>query len=139
MIIKTYSELITITNYKDRYKYLKLDGKVGEKTFGFNRYINQEFYHSDDWLRFRDKIIIRDNGCDLGMEGYDIRGSILVHHINPVTLDDIINRCRCVFDPENTISTKLSTHNAIHYGDESLLILPPIERSKNDTCPWRQN
>ena len=139
MIIKTYSELITITNYKDRYNYLKLDGKVGEKTFGFNRYINQEFYHSDDWLSFRDEIIIRDNGCDLGMEGYDIRGSIFVHHINPVTLDDIINRRHCVFDPENTISTKLSTHNAIHYGDESLLILPPIERSKNDTCPWRQN
>ena len=99
--------------------------------------MNQEFYHSDDWLRFRDKIIVRDNGCDLAVDGFNIYGPIIIHHINPITYDDLINRSPSVFDPENVISTKLSTHNAIHYGDESLLILAPIERTKNDTCPWR--
>lgn len=137
MMIKTYSELIRLPTFIERYRYLRLNGKVGEATFGFQRWLNQELYHSDIWLSFRDKIIVRDNGCDLAVEGFEIRGSILIHHINPITYDDIMNRNPIVFDPENAISTKLSTHNAIHYGDESLLILAPIERSKNDTCPWR--
>lgn len=138
MIIKTYSELITLPTFEERYRYLKLDGKVGEATFGFQRWVNQEFYHSDEWLRFRDEIIIRDNGCDLAVDGFEIYGSIIIHHLNPITYDDIINRNPTIFDSENVISTKLSTHNAIHYGDESKLVLGPIERSKHDTCPWRR-
>lgn len=137
MTIKTYSELIKFPTFEERYRYLKLNGKVGEATFGFQRWVNQEFYHSDDWLRFRDKIIVRDNGCDLAVDGFNIYGPIIIHHINPITYDDLINRSPAVFDPENVISTKLSTHTAIHYGDESLLILAPIERTKNDTCPWK--
>lgn len=136
-MIRTYSELITIPTFEERYKYLRLVGIVGEETFGFKRWLNQEFYHSDAWLRFRDKIIIRDNGCDLAFEGYDIYGSILIHHLNPISYEDILNHNPCVFDPENVVSTKLSTHNAIHYGDESLLMKPLVERAKNDTCPWR--
>ena len=139
MIIKTYSELITIQSYKARYNYLKLDGKVGEETFGFNRHINQKFYHSGDWLSFRDEIIIRDNGCDLGCEGFEVHGRILIHHINPITVEDIVNRNPKIFDLENLILTSHNTHQAIHYGDENLLIRAPVERSKNDTCPWRQN
>lgn len=137
MNTKTYSELITFATFEERYRYLKLDGIVGEATFGFQRYCNQELYHSNKWLRFRDEIIIRDNGCDLAVEGFEIYGSILIHHLNPITYDDIVNRNPIVFDFENVISTKLSTHNAIHYSDESLLIKAPIERSKNDTCPWK--
>jgi len=136
-MIRTYSELITFNTFKERYLYLRLDGKVGEKTFGYNRHINQKFYHSNEWLSFRDMIIIRDSGCDLGVEGYEIYRTIIVHHLNPITVDDIINYRPCVYDPENVICTQLSTHNAIHYGDESLLMLPPIERTKNDTCPWK--
>lgn len=138
MSIKTYSELITLPTFEERFRYLKLDGVIGKETFGFKRYINQEFYHSYEWLSFRDSIIIRDVGCDLGVQGYDINGSILIHHINPITYEDIINRNRCIFDPENVICTKLKTHNAIHYGDDSILISAPVERSQNDTCPWRK-
>lgn len=134
---KTYSELIELSSFIERFDYLKLNGKVGRETFGFDRYINQEFYHSKEWLRFRDKIIVRDNGCDLALSGYEVRGPILIHHINPITHDDMINGNLCVLDSENVILTRLSTHNAIHYGDENLLILPPIDRSKNDTCPWK--
>ena len=135
---RTYSELITLLTFAERFKYLKLDGSIGRETFGFKRWINQELYHSDKWLKFRDKIIIRDNGCDLGVPGYDIYGSILIHHLNPVTYEDILCQNSCVFDPENAICTRLKTHNAIHYGDDSLLIVSPIERSPNDTCPWRK-
>jgi hypothetical protein len=137
--IKTYSELMTLQSFKERFLYLKLGGIVGEETFGFKRRINQEFYHSDRWLRFRDSIIIRDSGCDLGVPGFEIYGSVLIHHLNPITFDDIFYQEPCVFDPENVICTKLSTHNAIHYGDESLLVIGPIERKENDTCPWRKN
>lgn len=135
---KTYSELITLPSFEERFMYLKLDGVVGDETFGFKRWINQELYHSDEWSSFRDKIIIRDCGCDLGVPGFEIYGSVLIHHINPITYDDILHRHSCVFDPENVICTKLSTHNAIHYGDESLLVLSPVERSRNDTSPWRK-
>ena len=135
--IKTYSELITIPTFEERFEYLKLDGQVGVETFGFNRYLNQVFYKSDEWLSIRDYIITRDNGCDLGMEGYEIYGRILIHHINPITKDDIIQRSRILLDPENLITTVKRTHDAIHYGDSNLLMKAPIERRKNDTCPWR--
>lgn len=137
-MIRSYSEMISLSTFVERYHYLKLNGKIGDSTFGFKRWVNQEFYHSPEWLKFRDKIIIRDDGCDLASEGFSIHGSIIIHHINPITYDDILNRRSVVFDPENVVSTKLSTHNAIHYGDETLLILAPKERRKNDTCPWRQ-
>lgn len=135
--IKTYSELITIPTFEERFEYLKLDGQVGVETFGFNRYLNQAFYKSDEWLSIRDYVITRDNGCDLGMEDYEIYGRILIHHINPITKDDIIQRSRILLDPENLITTVKRTHDAIHYGDSNLLMKAPIERRKNDTCPWR--
>lgn len=137
--IKNYSELSKINNFVDRYRYLKLNGQVGRDTFGFDRYLNQMFYKWDEWLSVRNEVIVRDNGCDLGLKGYDIIGSIMVHHMNAITKEDILNRSSILLDPEFLVSTKLSTHNAIHYGDESLLILPMKERTKNDTCPWRQH
>lgn len=138
MNVKTYSELITFTTFVDRYNYLKIDGEVGKETFGFSRYLNQDFYHSKEWLKFRDSIIVRDMGCDLALNGYEIYESIIIHHLNPITGYDIVNRSKCIFDPENAVCTKLSTHNAVHYGDETLLITSPIERVKDDTCPWRR-
>lgn len=150
MNIKTYSELITLPTFEERFKYLQLSGQVGKETFGYDRYLNQMLYNSQDWRRFRNEIIIRDNACDLAHEDHEIpswkdRGGrirgpkIMIHHINPITVDDITNRRSIVFDPENVITTIMSTHNAIHYGDESLLPKPPIERTQNDTCPWRHN
>lgn len=138
MMIRTYSELITLPTFLERYNYLKLDGIVGDATFGFQRWVNQNFYHLSEWLDFRDEIIVRDNGCDLAADGFEIYGSIIVHHLNPVTYNDIINRDPIIFDPENVVSTKLTTHNAIHYGDESKLVIAPIERTRNDTSPWRR-
>lgn len=144
MIIRTYSELITIPTFEERYEYLRLDGVVGEATFGFDRYINQKFYRTDEeWLAVRDYVILRDTGrndyCqDLGMDsGHDIHGRILVHHMNPITKEDILRRTKYLLDPEYLISTIDNTHRAIHYGDSSLLITAPIERTINDTCPWR--
>lgn len=138
MSIKTYSELITIPTFIERFRYLKIGGKVGEDTFGYDRYLNQILYRSDEWKSFRRDIIIRDKGCDLACDGYEIIGNILVHHINPITVEDVLRRDPKIFDPENVISTGLNTHNAVHYGDESLLITEPIIRTKNDTCPWRR-
>ena len=138
MIIRTYTELSEIESFEGRYRYLKLDGLVGEDTFGFDRYVNQRFYRSKEWKDIRDHIIVRDNGCDLGVEGYEICGRIYIHHMNPIMLQDIKYATDYLLNPEYLISTTLRTHNAIHYGDEDLLILPPIERSKNDTCPWRK-
>ena len=137
-LIRTYSELITIPTFEERFEYLKLNGSVGLETFGHDRYLNQILYNSLEWRRFRPEIIVRDNGCDLACEGYEIFGKILIHHINPITAQDILNRNPKVFDPENVITTVHNTHNAIHYGDENLLITAPIERSRNDTCPWRK-
>lgn len=137
MSIRTYSELIKIPTFKDRFEYLRLDGKVGEETFGFDRYLNQIFYKSQEWKAARDFVIIRDQGCDLAMEGHEIFGRILVHHINPIRIEDIVNRSKYLLDPEYLICTIKNTHDAIHYGDGSLLITGPIERTKNDTCPWR--
>ena len=138
MIIKTYSELISLKTFKERFDYLRLDGCVGKETFGYDRYLNQILYQSQEWRNFRPKIIVRDNGCDLACEGYEIHGRILIHHINPITIDDIVNRNPMVFDPENVITTVHNTHNAIHYGDESLLVIGPIERRANDMCPWKK-
>lgn len=140
MKIRTYSELIALPTFEERFKYLQLNGIVGRDTFGFDRYLNQYLYQrSDRWKSVRDKIIIRDNGCDLAVEGYTIFGRIIIHHINPINANDIISDRDYIFDPEFLICVSHRTHNAIHYGDESLLPQAPIERKKNDTCPWRLN
>lgn len=136
--IKTYSEMIRFPTFIERYRYLKIDGIVGDETFGYDRYLNQILYHSPEWRKFRRDIILRDNGCDLGTDGYEIIGKILIHHIEPITVRDIERRDSKIFDTENVISVSLNTHNAIHYGDESLLITTPITRTKFDTCPWRR-
>ena len=137
-IIRTYSELIQLPTFEERYRYLRLGGRVGEDTFGFDRYLNQLFYKSDEWLALRDEIIIRDNGCDLGIKGREIYGRILIHHMNPITVNDILNRTEYLLNPEYLICTVKNTHDAIHYGNEESLILVPRERTKNDTCPWRK-
>ena len=137
--IRTYSEMMTLDTFEERFRYLKLDGVVGRETFGYDRYLNQILYSSDEWKRCRREIILRDNGCDLGCEGYDIHSRILIHHINPITVDDVLNRNPIVFDPENLICTTHNTHNAIHYSDENQLVTGPIKRSKNDTCPWKHD
>ena len=136
-IIRSYSELITLPTFEERFKYLELGGKVGEETFGFDRYLNQVFYNSDEWKDIRDFVIVRDNGCDLGISDREIQGRILVHHMNPISKEDILKRSKFLLDPEFLICTIKNTHDAIHYGDESLLITAPIIRTKNDTCPWR--
>lgn len=137
-IIRTYTELMQLQTFEERYEYLRLGGKVGEETFGFDRYLNQIFYKSPEWLRVRNYVITRDNGCDLAMPGREILGSkILIHHMNPITVDDILNRSEFLLDPEYLISTIKNTHDAIHYGNSELLYQDLIVRSKNDTCPWR--
>lgn len=135
--IRTYSNLKRIRSFEDRYQYLRLGGIVGKKTFGVDRYLNQMLYTSPRWLNARDNIIIRDLGCDLGVEGYDIYGRIYVHHMNPITIEDIELERDEIFDPEFLICSSFNTHSAIHYGDESLLPQLPIIRKKYDTCPWR--
>lgn len=136
--IKTYSELMKLKTFEERYEYLKIGGKVGEETFGFDRYVNQLLYKKPEWIAARNKVIVRDMGCDLGMEGYDIVGKVLVHHMNPITVEDILYRLDYVLDPEYLICTSLMTHNAIHYGSDELLPKAPVERSKNDMCPWKK-
>lgn len=138
--IKTYSDLIQLKTFEDRFNYLCLHGEVGKDTFGFDRYINQNFYKSDVWHNLRNKIIIRDNGCDLGIAGREIGGRIYIHHLNPIIKDDIVNATDFLLDPEYLICVSFDTHNAIHYGDERYpkeQIL--VERTKNDTCPWLKN
>lgn len=138
MGLRTYSELITLPTFKERFNYLRLDGRVGLETFGHDRYLNQILYNSPEWRNLRSRIVTRDCGRDLACEGYDIYGQVLVHHINPITVKDILDRNHMVFDPENLITTVHNTHNAIHYGDESLLTTEPIIRYKDDTCPWNR-
>lgn len=138
MSIKCYSELILLPTFIERYRYLRIGGRVGVATFGHDRYLNQILYRSGEWLEFRDDIIIRDNGCDLAVPEFELHERILVHHINPITVEDVLKRHPKVFDPENVISTSLNTHNAIHYGDESKLAILPVERTPYDTCPWRR-
>lgn len=138
--IRTYSELIQLPTFEERFEYLRLNGKVGEETFGFDRYLNQKFYQRDpEWLAIRDKIIIRDQGCDLACPDREIKTRILIHHMNPITTEDIIRRSDFLLNPEYLICTLKSTHDAIHYGDGSKLITVPVERRKNDTCPWRRD
>lgn len=149
-MIRTYTQLSKLDSFIDRYRYLRLNGAVGSSTFGYDRYINQLFYGSDEWKAIRRKVIIRDNGCDLGVDGYflgaedsripgelKVRDRIIIHHMNPIRLDDIEKRTEYLLDPEYLICVSYKTHQAIHYGDENQLILPPVERTKNDTCPWK--
>lgn len=137
-MIRTYSELIQIPTFIERYRYLRIGGRVGEDTFGFDRYLNQLFYNSDEWKAIRDHVIIRDNGCDLGMPDRQIEGQrILIHHMNPISVEDIVKRSKYLLDPEYLITTVKNTHDAIHYGSENILIQMPPERTKNDTCPWK--
>ena len=135
--IRSYSKLIKLQTFEERFDYLKLDGVVGEDTFGFDRYLNQQFYRSREWKRIRDQVIIRDNGCDLGVDGYEIHGRVLIHHMNPISTDDIHTMSDFLMNPEYLICVTHRTHNAIHYGDDNLIITAPIERTKNDTCPWK--
>lgn len=135
MKMLTYSELIRIPSYEERYEYLKLDGRVGDRTFGSSRYLNQALYHSEEWKALKHRLIVRDNGCDLAFPGYDIFDRICLHHLNPITKEDILNRNPKVLDPENLICTSYNTHKAIHYGDRDLLNLL-VERRPGDTTPW---
>lgn len=136
--MKTYSEMAQLHTFEERFDYLKLNGRVGEDTFAFDRYFNQKFYRSEEWKALRNRIIIRDGGCDLGVDGYEIRHQrALIHHINPITLEDIQSGSRVLFDPDNLITTTHATHNALHYGDKDQLFLGLVERKPNDTCPWK--
>lgn len=137
--IRTYSELIQLPTFEERFDYLRLDGVVGKDTFGFDRYLNQQFYRSSEWKRIRNQVIVRDNGCDLGIDEYEIHGRILIHHMNPISIEDLQYVSDLLMNPEYLICVSHRTHNAIHYGDESLIVTAPIERSQNDTCPWRHN
>lgn len=135
--MRNYRELSRLKTFDERFEYLRLNGLVGESTFGFERYMNQMLYNSSKWRRLRNQIIIRDNGCDLGVEGYEIQGTIIVHHMNPISVDDLKDFSDDVFNPEYLICVSLTTHNAIHYGDKSLLPQAPVERRPGDTCPWK--
>lgn len=136
--IRTYSEMMEFQTFEERFEYLKLGGAVGAETFGFDRIFNQQFYRSKEWRAVRNQVIIRDNGCDLGVEGHDIYGSIYIHHLNPIALEDITDRTNILLNPEYLVCTSFATHNAIHYGDFNILPNLPPERSKNDTCPWKK-
>lgn len=135
---RTYSELSKLKTFQERFEYLRLDGSVGKDTFGWDRYLNQVFYKSPEWKSVRNRVIVRDCGRDLGIEGHDIFGKIIIHHMNPMSLNDVANRNPDIFNPEYLICVSHSTHNAIHYGDESQLMTEPIERTANDTCPWKK-
>lgn len=134
---RTYSELMSLETFEDRYDYVKLLGEVGGLTFGSSRYLNQAFYRSSEWKRLRNQIIIRDNGCDLAIQDRIIGGKVIIHHLNPVTEEALLDRTYDIFDPENLICVSNNTHQAIHYGDESMLMHDPIFRTKNDTIPWK--
>lgn len=135
-MIRTYSELNRLETFEERYHYLRLRGVVGESTFGFDRVLNQRFYRSSEWKRLRSFVVTRDNGCDLGILGYEIYSGLLIHHMNPVSLDDIKHGGEFLLNPEFLITTTLQTHNAIHYGDETLLPKGPVERKRGDTTLW---
>lgn len=136
--IRTYTELMKLPTFEERFRYLKLNGNVGEDTFGFDRYLNQIFYQSPEWKRIRNEIIIRDNACDLGIPDRELDKRIIIHHMNPITKEDLIHKTDFLLNPEYLISTCHKTHLAIHYGDESILEPVIVERRKNDTCPWRR-
>ena len=135
--IRCFRELCSLSSIFDRYEYLRIGGKIGESTFGFDRYLNQEFYRSDEWRKARRLVILRDNGCDMGLDGYSLDCGIIVHHMNPIDVNDIVGRNPDIFDPEYLICVSDRTHRAIHYGDSSLLPKGFVERRSGDTCPWR--
>ena len=138
MTSRCYSELVKLKTFEERFEYLRLNGKVGVDTFGFDRYLNQKFYRSPEWKRVRRDVIIRDEGRDLGVEGYELQNGIYVHHMNPISPNDLLHAESWIYDPEYLICVSFDTHNAIHYGDASLLPKLPVERTMNDTCPWLQ-
>ncbi len=139
MMIRTYRELITLPTFKERFEYLKLTGAVGKATFGYDRYLNQNFYRSNEWRTLRNEIITRDCGCDMGLTGYDIRGRIIIHHMNPITDDDILNVTEYLANPDFLVCVSHDTHNAIHYGNEDIIRTKEyVERQPNDTCPWKE-
>lgn len=136
---KCYSELQNLKTYDERFRYLQIGGHIGIESFGYDRYLNQAFYKSPDWKRIRDKVIIRDNGCDLSMEGYPIQGRVIIHHMNAITIDDVLDLNPNIFNPEYLICVSHQTHNALHYGDETYPDrFKVIERRPNDTIPWKQ-
>lgn len=137
MITKRYSELILLPTFEERFEYLRFRGTVGDETFGGHRYLNQKLYLSPEWKAFRRRVVLRDNGCDLGCTDVPIGGPIYIHHLNPITQEDILERRECLFDMENVISVSFETHNAIHYGVEKAKTIEPIIRTKGDTCLWR--
>lgn len=136
--IRTYTELSKLNTFKERYEYLRLDGNVSEETFGFDRILNQKFYRSAEWKRIRDEVIVRDLGCDLGVEGYAINTKIYIHHMNPITKMDLVDQTEFLLNPEYLICCSFNTHQAIHYGSEDLTPQDPVIRTKNDTCPWKK-
>lgn len=135
---RCYTELIQIPTFEERYEYLRLGGRVGEDTFGFDRYLNQKFYQSPEWKRVRRDVIIRDEGRDLAMKGHELYGNIFVHHMNPITSKDLFDVADWIMNPEFLVCVSKRTHDAIHYGDKSLLPQLPVERTPNDMCPWKQ-
>lgn len=137
-MIRCYSELIRIPSYEDRFEYLRLNGRVGADTFGFDRVFNQMFYHSKEWRRLRRDIIVRDYGADMAMRDWPVNGLIIIHHMNPITLNDLEAQSDYLMNPEYLVCVSYDTHNAIHYGDKHLLRSLPIERVPNDTCPWKR-
>lgn len=137
-MLRSYSELSRLRTFDERFRYLLLAGSVGVETFGFDRYVNQRFYRSEEWKHVRNIVIARDNGCDLGIEGRDINGRVYVHHMNPMNLEQINDHMDLILDPEYLVCVTFATHNAIHYGDENYITLAPVERQPNDTCPWKQ-
>lgn len=134
--IRRYSELRRLVTFSERFEYLMLNNSIGEKTFGFDRWLNQEFYHSREWKSARNKVILRDNGCDLGVPGYELYAGLLIHHINPMSERDLIYGDEWIIDPEYLITTSLATHNAIHFGNASLLPRPVVQRTSGDTRLW---
>lgn len=136
-MFRSYSELSRLRTFDERFRYLLLAGSVGVETFGFDRYVNQRFYRSEEWKHVRNIVIARDNGCDLGIEGRDINGRVYVHHMNPMSLEQINDHMDLILDPEYLVCVTFATHNAIHYGDESYITLAPVERQPNDMCPWK--
>lgn len=138
MQIKTYTELMQFSSFEDRFRYLKLNGVVANETFGFDRYLNQKFYKSPEWRHVREQVMIRDQGCDLAHRDHPIFGNIIIHHMNPISLDDVENNPEILLDPEFLICVSLETHNALHYGDESVLSKNKlVERTPGDTTPWK--
>ena len=136
-MLRSYSELSRLRTFDERFRYLLLAGSVGVETFGFDRYVNQRFYRSEEWKHVRNIVIARDNGCDLGIEGRDINGRVYVHHMNPMSLEQINDHMDLILDPEYLVCVTFATHNAIHYVDESYITLAPVERQPNDMCPWK--